>query len=323
MAELAEKPAAPSATTATTAQSKASAQAAPRRVVFLHSLFFVLGFTIVFTVGGAAVGLFGRAINQHLLMQIGAVVLTIFALATLGFFRFLVRFITQRAGLDADPDANPAAAALVSVLDFPNKLLYSEKRVAGMNDVNRGWGYLSSTTMGLAFAAGWTPCIGPILGSILLLGMSSQTVWHSVALLLIYSAGLGVPFLITGAAFGSMSRWLRKLNRYAGVVSIISGVFMLYVAFLLWSGQLGSLTTQYSAVNSLFLQLNDVVIGAEKWLGDVTGAGGNPIGSGALVGALLAFSAGLLSFLSPCVLPLVPAYIGYLSGAVVGARPEA
>ena len=316
MAEMAQKPA---ASAAVTAQSKASVAGAPRHVVFLHSLFFVLGFTIVFTVGGAAVGLFGRAINQHLLMQIGAVVLTIFALATLGVFRFLVRWIGQRM----DVNNNPAAAALVSLLDFPNKLLYTEKRVAGMNDVGRGWGYLSSTTMGLAFAAGWTPCIGPILGSILLLGMSSQTVWHSIALLLIYSAGLGVPFLITGAAFGSMSRWLRKLNRYAGIVSIISGVFMLYVAFLLWSGQLASLTTQYSAVNSLFLQLNDTVIGAEKWLGDITGAGGNPTGSGALVGALLAFSAGLLSFLSPCVLPLVPAYIGYLSGAVVGARPEA
>lgn len=316
MAEMAQKPA---AAPAVTAQNKTSVQGAPRHVVFLHSLFFVLGFTIVFTVGGAAVGLFGKALNQHLLMQIGAVVLTIFALATLGVFRFLVRFIGQRADLDA----NPAAAALVSVLDSPNKLLYSERRVADMHDVNRGWGYLSSTTMGLAFAAGWTPCIGPILGSILLLGMSSQTVWHSIVLLLIYSAGLGVPFLITGAAFGSMSRRLRKLNRYAGVVSIISGIFMLYVAALLWSGQLGSLTTQYPAINNLFLQLNDGVIAAEKWLGEITGAGGNPTGSGALVGGLLAFSAGLLSFLSPCVLPLVPAYIGYLSGAVVGARPEA
>jgi cytochrome c-type biogenesis protein len=279
----------------------------------------VLGFTIVFTLTGAAVGLFGSAIDQQLLMQIGAVVLTIFALATLGFFRLLVRLISERVELES----NPAAAALVSIIDFPNKLLYSERRVAGINDVNRKWGYLSSTTMGLAFAAGWTPCIGPILGSILFLGMSSQTVWQSVGLLLIYSAGLGIPFLITGAAFGSMSRWLRKLNRHAGVVSIISGIFMLYVAFLLWSGQLGSLTTQFPAINNLFLQLNDGVIAAEKWLGSVTGTGGNPAASSALVAGVLAFSAGLLSFLSPCVLPLVPAYIGYLSGAVVGARPEA
>ncbi len=290
-----------------------------RHVVFLHSLFFVLGFTLVFTLTGAAVGLFGSTINQHLLMQVGAIVLTIFALATLGVFRWLVRQLSERF----DAGANPAAAALVSILDFPNKLLYTEKRVTGMSEVKRGWGYLSSLTMGVAFAAGWTPCIGPILGSILFLGMSSQTVWQSVALLLVYCAGLGIPFLLTGAAFGSMSRWLRKLNRYAGIVSLISGFFMLYVAFLLWSGQLGSLTTQYPAINNLFLQLNDVVLVGEKWLGSVTGTGGNPLAASFLVGGFLAFSAGLLSFLSPCVLPLVPAYIGYLSGAVVGARPQA
>jgi cytochrome c-type biogenesis protein len=317
MAELAQKPATtPAAPINTKSQPLDSV---PRHVVFLHSLFFVLGFTIVFTLTGAAVGLFGSALNQHALMQFGAIVLTIFALATLGVFRWLV----QQANVHLHPDENPAAAALISLLDLPNKLLYSERRVTGVNDVKRNWGYLSSTAMGIAFAAGWTPCIGPILGSILFLGMSSQTVWQSVALLLIYSAGLGIPFLLTGAAFGSMSRWLRKLNRHAGIVSLISGFFMLYVAFLLWSGQLGSLTTQYPALNNMFLQLNDVVLVGEKWLGSVTGTGGNPVGASALIGGLLAFSAGLLSFLSPCVLPLVPAYIGYLSGAVVGARPQA
>lgn len=318
MAELAQKPASsPAAAPAPVAKS--AIDSVPRHVVFLHSLFFVLGFTIVFTLTGIAVGLFGSALNQQLLMQIGAIVLFIFALATLGVFRWLVRKITEHF----NPSQNPAAAALISILDFPNKLIYSEKRVAGVNDVNRRWGYLSSTAMGVAFAAGWTPCIGPILGSILFLGMSSQTVWQSAALLLIYSAGLGIPFLITGAAFGSMSKWLRKLNRHAGIVSLISGFFMLYVAFLLWSGQLGSLTTQYPGINTLFLQLNDFVLIGEKWLGSVTGTGGDPMAASAVVGAVLAFSAGLLSFLSPCVLPLVPAYIGYLSGTVVGARPQA
>ena len=117
MAELAQKNAA--SPTATSVQSKGNVQATPRRVVFLHSLFFVLGFTIVFTLTGAAFGLFGRSLDQHLLMQVGAVVLTIFALATLGVFRFLVRWLSQRM----DVNNNPAAAALVSVLDFPNKLL--------------------------------------------------------------------------------------------------------------------------------------------------------------------------------------------------------
>jgi cytochrome c-type biogenesis protein len=317
MAELAQKPATTTSAAPTNAQ-KLPNESVPRHVVFLHSVFFVLGFTVVFTLTGIAVGLFGSALNQQLLMQIGAIVLTIFALATLGVFRWLVRQISERF----NPNQNPAAEALISILDSPNKLIYSERRVSGVNDVNRSWGYLSSSAMGVAFAAGWTPCIGPILGSILFLGMSSQTVWQSAVLLLVYSAGLGIPFLITGAAFGSMSRWLRKLNRHAGIVSLISGIFMLYVAFLLWSGQLASLTTQYPALNNLVLQLNDVVLVGEKWLGNVTGTGGNPVEASALVGVILAFSAGLLSFLSPCVLPLVPAYIGYLSGTVVGARPE-
>lgn len=290
-----------------------------RMAIFLHSLFFVLGFTIVFTLAGAAVGLFGSALNENLLRQFGAIVLMIFALATLGIFRWLVRGISSRFDLEN----NPAAAALVSILELPNRLLYTEVRVTEMHEVKRGWGYLSSTLVGISFAAGWTPCIGPILGTILVLGMSSQTVWQSVGLLLIYCLGLGIPFLLTGAAFGSMSRWLRKMNRYSGVVSMISGVFMLYVAFLLWGNQLGSLTTQYPAINRVFLDLNNFVLIAESWLGAVTGTGGDPMAASAVVGALLAFSAGILSFFSPCVLPLVPAYIGYLSGAVVGARPQA
>ena len=72
---------------------------------------------------GIAVGLFGNALNQQLLMQIGAIVLVIFALATLGVFRWLVRQISEHF----DPNKNPAAAALISILDFPNKLIYSEK----------------------------------------------------------------------------------------------------------------------------------------------------------------------------------------------------
>jgi cytochrome c-type biogenesis protein len=176
--------------------------------------------------------------------------------------------------------------------------------------------------MGIFFAAGWSPCIGPTLGAILTMGLSQQTVGQAMWLASGYSLGLGIPFLLTGAMFGSMSQWLRKMNRYSGVVSIISGIFMLYVAFLLWDGQLGRLTTQFPALNEFFLGLNDTVLLAEGWLGDITGTGGSTIDAGVLVGGLLAFSAGLLSFLSPCVLPLVPAYIGYLSSTVVGAPPE-
>ena len=285
-----------------------------RWVVFLHALFFVLGFTLIFTLLGSAAGLLGRSLNLYMpvIEKLGAVLLVIFGLTTLGFFRWLVNFITQRV----DVTQNPAAEALVSVLNFPNQLLYTEKRVTEMHQVNRGWGYLSSSLMGVSFAAGWVPCIGPILASILFLAGDSQTAWQGAGLLLVYSLGLGIPFLLTGLMFSSMSRWLRAMNRHLGIISIISGVFMLYVAYLLWSGSLNTLTTQ-------FMVLNEWVFQAEEQVSAIVGGGGNLIGASTVTTVLLAFSAGLISFLSPCVLPLVPAYIGYLSGTAVGVRPQA
>ena len=73
-----------------------------------------------------------------------------------------------------------------------------------MHSVNRGWGYMSSTLMGVSFSAGWVPCIGPILTSILILAGDSATVGRGAALLAVYSLGLGIPFLITGLAFGTV-----------------------------------------------------------------------------------------------------------------------
>lgn len=290
------------------------APAASRWVVFLHALFFVLGFTFVFTVLGSAAGLLGRSFNQYMpvIQKLGAVLLVIFGLTTLGVFRWLVNFISRRV----DIEQNPAAEALASVLNFPNQLLYTEKRVTDMHQVNRGWGYLSSSLMGVSFAAGWVPCIGPILASILFLAGDSQTAWQGAWLLLVYSLGLGIPFLLTGLMFSSMSRWLRAMNQHLGIISIISGVFMLYVAYLLWSGSLNTLTTQ-------FMVLNEWVFQAEEQVSAIFAGGGNLIGAGATTEIMLAFTAGLISFLSPCVLPLVPAYIGYLSGAAVGVRPQA
>ena len=286
---------------------------AGRWTVFLHALFFVLGFTLVFTVLGSAAGLLGRSLNQFMpvIQKLGAILLVIFALTTLGLFRWLVNRIKARV----DVTQNPAADALVSVLDFPNRMLYTEKRVTDMHEVNRGWGYLSSSLMGISFAAGWVPCIGPILASILFLAGDSQTAWQGAGLLLVYSLGLGIPFLLTGLMFSSMSKWLRAVNRHAGIISIISGLFMLYVAWLLWSDSLALLTTQ-------FIALNEWVFQAEDWVSSFIGGGDNLIGASNVTAVLLAFSAGLISFLSPCVLPLVPAYIGYLSGTAVGARPQ-
>lgn len=292
-------------------RSVAQSSSAQRGGVFLHAFLFVVGFTLVFVLLGSAAGLLGRSLNPYMpvVQKLGAVLLTLFGLTTLGVFRWLVDWIQRRVDLAQ----NPAAEALVSLLEVPNQLLYTERRVAAMHTVSRRWGYLSSSLMGVSFAAGWVPCIGPILASILFLASDSQTALQGAGLLWVYSLGLGIPFLLTGLMFSSMTRWLRAMNRHLGVISILSGVLMLYVSYLLWSDSLAVLTTQ-------FVALNEMVFQAEEQISVLLAGGGNLVGAGTTTELILAFSAGLISFLSPCVLPLVPAYIGYLSGTAVGTQ---
>lgn len=305
MAQLTE----PSAAPAASARRVAAPVQASRGQVFGHAVAFVLGFGLVFTLAGAALGLMGRNLNPYMpgIARVGAVLLVIFALTTLGVMRRLSAWISTRTDLAQ----NPAAAALVSILDFFNSLLYTERRVTEMHQVNRNWGYLSSSLLGVSFSAGWVPCIGPILASIFFLAGNTATVGQGAALLAIYSLGLGIPFLLTGAAFGRMTNVLRRLNRHANVVSVISGIFLFYVAFLLWTDSLGALTNRFSGLNQWVLGLESSFIGA-------LGIQESVIGLSLVAGAPLALFAGLISFLSPCVLPLVPAYIGYLSSTAVG-----
>ena len=285
-----------------------------RLVVFLHSLAFVIGFTAVFTLLGSAAGLLGRNLNVWLpaIQRIGAIMLFVFAAATLGLFRRLVELVQTRW----DVEDNPAAASLVSVLNFFNMLMYSEKRVTEMHTVSRRFGYASSAMLGVSFSAGWVPCVGPILASILFLASDSTTVAQGAILLAIYSLGLGIPFLITGAAFSRATRFLRRLNRHANIVSIISGLFLLYVGMLLWTDSLARLTTQFAFLNDWVFRLEEAVAGASATGGDIFSVS-------VLAAAPIALTAGLISFISPCVLPLIPAYIGYLSGAAVGGSNSA
>lgn len=278
--------------------------------VLLHAFAFVLGFSIVFTLLGLTASFFGQQMRAFapILQRFGAILLVIFALITLGVFRWLANRIRQ----STDLATNPAAAALVSILEFLNNLLYTEKRVSEMHNVSRGWGVLSSALLGVSFSAGWVPCIGPILSSILLLAGDSQRVTEGAILLAIYSLGLGIPFIITGAAFGTATGFLRRLNRHTHIVSIISGIFLLYVAYLLWSDTLILLTSRFTSLTNWLLDLEYAVVdpvATELVPSRLTVSGAAP----------LAFFAGLISFLSPCVLPLVPAYLGFLSSAAVGS----
>ena len=147
---------------------------------------------------------------------------------------------------------------------------------------------------------------GTDLASILFLAGDSATVVTGASLLAIFSLGLGIPFLITGAAFGTVAGWLRRLNRHAGIVSYVSGIFLVAVAYLLWQDQLVRLTASFGVLNVVTLRW-------EEWFTEALGLTIN-LDASLVASAPLALLAGLIGFFSPCVLPLIPAYIGYLSG---------
>lgn len=279
---------------------------------FLHAVAFVTGFALVFALLGSAVGLLGRNLTPVLpvIQRLGAVLLALFGLVTVGF----VPWLRNQLAAARDRTANPALVPLIRTLDFVNGLLYTERRLNEVHKVNRNWGYVSSWFMGVSFSAGWVPCVGPILASILFIASDSATAWAGAVLLLIFSLGLGLPFLITGAAFGSLAPLLRRLNRYARIISFASGAFLFFVAYLLWTDQLVALTTSFNALNAWTLALEDAFVETFNLT--------LRLDASVLAGAPLAFIAGLIGFFSPCVLPLVPAYIGYLSGASLAAARD-
>lgn len=154
-------------------------------------------------------------------------------------------------------------------------------------------GFLASTLMGIFFAAGWTPCVGTTLGAILTLGFNAQTSIPAMILSSGYALGLGIPFLLIGLGMNKTTAFVRRFQRHMRTVQIASGLLLLVIGMMLLTDQL-TLIAIWAQRNGFFLDL--------------------PLGAGVAPSYLIAFLAGLISFLSPCVLPLVPAYIGYLSG---------
>ncbi|MBZ0298413.1 MAG: cytochrome c biogenesis protein CcdA [Anaerolineae bacterium] len=163
-------------------------------------------------------------------------------------------------------------------------------------DARRSTGFLSSVLMGIFFAAGWTPCIGTTLGAILTLGFTQETIGQAMWLSSGYALGLGIPFLIIGLGVERFMSWLGRFRRHMRTVRIVSGVLLMGIGLLLLTRQM-SVIAIWAQSNGLYLDL--------------------PLGGSGTPSYLVAIFAGLLSFLSPCVLPLVPAYMGYLSGHAV------
>jgi len=273
------------------ASGQAQASALVRFATFTHAVVFVLGFSVVFILLGAAVTAVGQLLYdlRSWLALIGGIVVVVFGLATAG------------------------------VLHIP--FLEYDTRYQGTG--GRDLGYVSSFLMGVFFSAGWTPCVGPTLGAILTLGLSKQTVGQGVFLLVGYSLGLGIPFLIAGLAVDRATALLHRMRRYMPAIKTTTAVLLIVIGLLLFADALPRIVSQ---VGEWFGA--NWILTIPSWVPSLQALSrwalsrglflDVPTGGAAITPTFfVAFLAGLLSFLSPCVLPLVPAYVGYLSGRAV------
>ncbi len=176
-----------------------------RKATVLHSLAFIAGFTVVFVAMGALFGLLGETLFdfRDIVRRIGAVLIILFGI-----------YIT---GLVPIP-----------FFDREKKVHLRDKPA----------GYLGSSFVGITFAAGWSPCLGPIVGSILGLAMigSSLNAGYGILLLFVYSIGLGIPFLVASLAFNTFLSLFNRFKRFIPAVNIASGLILVAVGvFLLFS----------------------------------------------------------------------------------------
>ncbi len=183
--------------------------------VMSHSFAFVCGFSTVFILLGAAAGLLSGSVQTALdegllwLQRVGGVLVFAFGVHMTGIFRF--------------------------------SMLMQDKRV---NIKSKPSGYLGSFLVGLAFAAGWTPCIGPILGTILALAAGTSTdTMHGIALLTTYSAGLGIPFMLAGLLFHKFLEFFNRFKTHIRLMEILTGVLMVTVGVLLFTNQFGKISS--------------------------------------------------------------------------------
>ena len=180
-----------------------------RRHIFLHTISFIVGFSLVFAALGAFSGLLGAMVPKEVLEKVAGALLIAFGI-------FLI------------------AATRVPWLNYEKRLNFT---------IVKGSGYLRSLLIGIIFSFAWTSCTGPHLGAVLTMVAKSQTVWQKVYLLLAYCLGLGLPFIAVSLAWGSASRYIRWLSRHAFVTSLVAAVVLISVGILMLTGYLDDLFT--------------------------------------------------------------------------------
>lgn len=183
-----------------------------RRAVVAHALVFVSGFTLIFVALWSALSVLTVLFTKTDLARASGVVLIVFGLHFIGLVRIPVLYREARLEMRARP-----------------------------------LGYLTSLLTGMAFAAGWTPCIGPTLSGVIALAMQEATVWQGTVLLIAYAAGLGIPFLLTAFAWGSAMQWFQRLKPHLRKIEIVSGTLLVLMGLLL-------VTDNFQRLNSIFFQ---------------------------------------------------------------------
>ena len=175
-----------------------------RFVTFTHGLAFVIGFSVIFILLGVAASAFGGLLYdiRGWLAKIGGIVVIIFGLHMIGVYR--IPFLEYDTRVQSLPDPK--------------------------------WGYFSSGLLGVFFSAGWSPCVGPVLGAILTVAINGGDVSQGAVMLTAYSAGLAIPFLIAALGIGWVGETLRKYGKAMHFVEIAMGIILIIVGIMLFSG---------------------------------------------------------------------------------------
>lgn len=245
---------------------------ATRGQTFSHAVAFLIGLSAVFIALGASVGLIGYALidNQQMLEMVAGVLLlglgiviipeigqrSLLRSAVLLFLMTLVLIATvELAQLQGDQDRLLLLVAALGLAwakfsGFLPVFSVLQRTFQFNPGVTRSASYSRSLLIGSAFATGWTPCVGPILGGILTLAAASGSAWTGAYLLSFYALGLSIPFLIAGLAVSDAQRTIRRMQRYMPYVEVASALMLLALGMLLISGQL-------TQINNWFIGLGD------------------------------------------------------------------
>ncbi|MBI5681606.1 MAG: sulfite exporter TauE/SafE family protein [Deltaproteobacteria bacterium] len=192
-----------------------------KKVILVNSIMFIIGFSVVFISLGASASFFGQFFITYkdIIRKIGGIIIILLGVHIIGLINF-------------------------RILQQDKRLHFFREKPAGL---------LGSFLVGIGFAAGWTPCIGPILASILIIAAGSETFMFGMFLMVIYSIGLAIPFLFTSFGINAFLKHFSRLKKHMRLVSIITGSFLIVIGLLIYTNYFAIIS---GMLNSLLPFLN-------------------------------------------------------------------